>query len=159
MAALTLTGDANPFQSGYYAPNSLTASVIGSTSRAGGMGGVLGAVLRACVLILMASIMRVTDKVLWFFDSSPLIQPLFEGDHPLACDLDRGGSGASDKELHSHIWPSRQVGRHTSYLALSEAWVLDRRSCVGCIKRDPDPAQRKPTARDHWCLRLRGGLL
>jgi ribose transport system permease protein len=79
MAALTLTGDANPIQSGYYTLNSLAASVIGGTSLAGGVGGVFGAVAGTYVLSLMASIMRVTDKVLWLFDSSPLIQPLFEG--------------------------------------------------------------------------------
>lgn len=79
LAALTLTGDANPIQSGYYTLNSLAAAVIGGTSLAGGVGGVLGAVLGSYVLSLLASIMRVTDKVLWYFDSSPLIQPLFEG--------------------------------------------------------------------------------
>lgn len=79
LAALTLTGDANPIQAGYYTLNSLAAAVIGGTSLVGGVGGVVGAVFGAYVLSLLASIMRVTDKVFWLIEASPLIQPLFEG--------------------------------------------------------------------------------
>lgn len=79
LTALTLTGDANAIQSGYYTLNSLAAAVIGGVSLAGGVGGVIGAALGAYLLSMMGSIIRVTDRILWLFDSSPLIQPLFEG--------------------------------------------------------------------------------
>ncbi|MEL7345352.1 MAG: hypothetical protein AAFN59_10925, partial [Pseudomonadota bacterium] len=79
LAALTLTGDANPIQAGYYTLNSLAAAVIGGTSLLGGVGSIIGAVFGAYVLSLLASIMRVTDKVFGLVEASPLIQPLFEG--------------------------------------------------------------------------------
>jgi ribose transport system permease protein len=79
LAALTLTGDANAIQSGYYTLNSLAAAVIGGVSLAGGVGGVIGAILGAYLLSVMGSIIRVTDHILWIIEASPLIQPLFEG--------------------------------------------------------------------------------
>ncbi len=79
LAALTLTGDANAVQSGFYTLNSLAASVIGGVSLAGGVGGVLGAVFGAYLLSMVGSIIRVTDRIFWIIEASPLIQPLFEG--------------------------------------------------------------------------------
>lgn len=79
LTALTLTGDANAIQSGYYTLNSLAAAVIGGVSLAGGIGGVGGAVLGAYLLSMMGSIIRVTDNIFWIIKASPLIQPLFEG--------------------------------------------------------------------------------
>ncbi|QDG75404.1 ABC transporter permease [Labrenzia sp. PHM005] len=79
LAALTLTGDANAIQSGYYTLNSLAASVIGGTSLAGGVGSIIGAVFGSYLLSMMGSIIRVTDHILWIIEASPLIQPLFEG--------------------------------------------------------------------------------
>ncbi|WP_319529620.1 ABC transporter permease [uncultured Cohaesibacter sp.] len=79
MSALTLTGDANGVQTGFYTLNTLAASVIGGTSLAGGIGGVLGPIFGAYTLSMIGPIIRASDKILWVFDASPIIQPLFEG--------------------------------------------------------------------------------
>lgn len=76
---LTGTGDAKAAQAGLYTLNSIAAVVIGGNSLAGGVGGVVGPILGAFVLRTIASLMRVTDHILWIIEADPLIQPLFEG--------------------------------------------------------------------------------
>ena len=79
MSALTLTGDANGVQTGFYTLNTLAASVIGGTALPGGVGGVFGPILGSYTLSMIGPIIRVSDTILWIFEASPIIQPFFEG--------------------------------------------------------------------------------
>jgi ribose transport system permease protein len=76
---LTGSGDAKAAQAGLYTLNSIAAVVIGGNSLAGGTGGLIGPIFGALVLRTIASLMRVTDTILWVIKADPLIQPLFEG--------------------------------------------------------------------------------
>ena len=123
LAALTLTGDANAIQSGYYTLNSLAAAVIGGTSLLGGVGGVLGAVFGAYLLSMMASIMRVTEKILWLIEASPLVQPLFEG-VVLLIAISVGAAGALKAKNRLSILGQADRSRDSH-----DIWAAVRLSC------------------------------
>ncbi|PSL15358.1 ABC transporter permease [Shimia abyssi] len=123
LAALTLTGDANAVQSGYYTLNSLAASVIGGTSLLGGVGGVLGAVFGAYLLSMMASIMRVTDKILGLIEASPLVQPLIEG-LVLLIAISVGAAGALKTKNRLFILGQADRSRESH-----DIWAAVRLSC------------------------------
>lgn len=123
LAALTLTGDANAIQSGYYTLNSLAASVIGGTSLLGGVGGVLGAVFGSYLLSMMASIMRVTDKILWIIEASPLVQPLIEG-LVLLIAISVGAAGALKTKNRLSILGQADRSRESH-----DIWAAVRLSC------------------------------
>ena len=76
---LTGSGDAKAAQAGLYTLNSIAAVVIGGTSLTGGVGGLVGPMIGACVLRTISSMMRVTNTILWVIPADPLVQPLFEG--------------------------------------------------------------------------------
>ena len=76
---LTGSGDAKAAQAGLYTLNSIAAVVIGGNPLTGGLGGLVGPVIGACVLRTISSMMRVTNTILWVFPADPLVQPLFEG--------------------------------------------------------------------------------
>jgi len=79
VAFLTGSGDAKAAQAGVYTLNSIAAVVLGGTSLAGGMGGLVGPLLGAIALRTITSMTRVTDTILWVIPADPLVQPLFEG--------------------------------------------------------------------------------
>lgn len=79
VAFLTGSGDAKAAQAGVYTLNSIAAVVLGGTSLAGGMGGLVGPLLGAIALRTITSMTRVTDTILWIIPADPLVQPLFEG--------------------------------------------------------------------------------
>lgn len=76
---LTGSGDAKAAQAGIYTLNSIAAVVIGGTALTGGIGGLVGPLIGACILRTISSMMRVTDTILWVIPADPLVQPLFEG--------------------------------------------------------------------------------
>ena len=76
---LTGSGDAKAAQAGLYTLNSIAAVVIGGNALTGGIGGLVGPMIGACVLRTISSMMRVTNTILWVIPADPLIQPLFEG--------------------------------------------------------------------------------
>ena len=76
---LTGSGDAKAAQAGLYTLNSIAAVVIGGNSLTGGLGGLVGPMIGACVLRTISSMMRVTNTILWVIPADPLVQPLFEG--------------------------------------------------------------------------------
>ena len=76
---LTGSGDAKAAQAALYTLNSIAAVVVGGNVLTGGIGGLVGPLLGACVLRTISSMMRVTDTILWVIPADPLVQPLFEG--------------------------------------------------------------------------------
>ena len=76
---LTGSGDAKAAQAALYTLNSIAAVVVGGNALTGGIGGLVGPMLGACVLRTISSMMRVTDTILWVIPADPLVQPLFEG--------------------------------------------------------------------------------
>ena len=76
---LTGSGDAKAAQAGLYTLNSIAAVVIGGNLLSGGVGGLAGPLIGACVLRTISSMMRVTNTILWVIPADPLVQPLFEG--------------------------------------------------------------------------------
>lgn len=76
---LTGSGDAKAAQAGVYTLNSIAAVVIGGNALSGGVGGLIGPLIGACVLRTISSMMWVTDTILWVIPADPLVQPLFEG--------------------------------------------------------------------------------
>lgn len=72
MTLQTTSGNADLPQAGTYTLTSIAAVVIGGTALSGGVGGMLGSVLGALILRVIAFNFRI-------FEVDPLIQPLVEG--------------------------------------------------------------------------------
>ncbi|MCB1341876.1 MAG: ABC transporter permease [Pseudooceanicola sp.] len=72
LAIQTSSGNADVTQAGAYTLNSIAAVVLGGTSLMGGIGGVVGSMIGACILRVFSFYFRILSI-------DPLLQPLIEG--------------------------------------------------------------------------------